>query len=103
MSSTDFWENDPQLYWAYRTFYLRKQGYDIENMKYNAWLNGNMQSLGTQIAIGKTFGKNHQVQFPQYKELFENVEEPQKETKPLTKEEKNRLVQEEFNSWARFV
>lgn len=103
MSSTDFWENDPQLYWAYRTFYFKKQEYDNENIKYNAWLNGNTQMVGTQIAIGKTFGKNQQIQYPQYNEMFEETDLSQKEKKPLTKEEKNKLVQEEFNSWARFV
>lgn len=100
MSSTDFWENDPQLYWAYRTFYLKKQEYDAENTKYNAWLNGNTQSMGTQIAIGRTFGKQSQLEYPQYKEMF--VEEHQEKTnKKLTVEEKNELIQNEFNRWAR--
>jgi hypothetical protein len=100
MSSTDFWENDPQLYWAYRTFYLKKREYESEENKYNAWLNGNTQSLGTQIAISKTFGKNQQAQYPKYEELFEkaNVEQ---NNKKLTSQEKRNIVQEEFNEWAR--
>ena len=100
MSSTDFWENDPQLYWAYRTFYLKKQEYDAESTKYNAWLNGNMQSMGTQIAIGRTFGKQSQLEYPQYNEMFteEHKETPKKK---LTVEEKNELIQNEFNRWAR--
>ncbi len=103
MSSTDFWENDPQLYWAYRTFYLKKREYEAENMKYNAWLNGNSQSLGTQIAIIKTFGKNAQIEYPSYDEMYKTTEEPKEEKKQLTKQEKNILVQEEFNNWARLV
>jgi hypothetical protein len=101
MSSTDFWENDPQLYWAYRTFYLKKQEYDNETNKYTAWLNGNTQCISTQIAIGKTFGKNQQIEYPQYKEMF-SQEESTKTDKKLTKQEINLKVQEEFNSWARF-
>ena len=101
MSSTDFWENDPQLYWAYRTFYLKKQEYDSENIKYSAWLNGNTQSIGTQLAIARTFGKNQQIEYPEYSKMFEDTGEV-KETKNLTQEEKNQLVQDEFNSWARF-
>lgn len=100
MSSTDFWENDPQLYWAYRTFYLRKQEYDSETMKYTAWLNGNTQSVGTQLAIAKTFGKNQQVEYPQYKEMFMQTKE-ENTNKKLTVEEKNSIIQLEFNKWAR--
>lgn len=100
MSSTDFWENDPQLYWAYRTFYLRKKEYESEEMKYNAWLNGNTQSIGTQIAIAKTFGKNQQVEYPAYKEMFTQGDK-EETTKKLTVEEKNLIVQQEFNRWAR--
>ena len=99
MSSTDFWENDPQLYWAYRTFYFKKQEYESETSKYNAWLNGNTQCIGTQIAISKTFGKNQQVEYPQYKDMFSQTQE---NNVKLTKQEINLKVQEEFNSWARF-
>ena len=97
MSSTDFWENDPQLYWAYRTFYLKKNEMDVELTKYNAWLNGNMQSMGTSIAIAKTFGNNKQIQFPNFDETF-NGENPNKE---LSKDEAQNYIQEEFNYWAR--
>ena len=45
MSSTDFWEGDPQLYWAYRTFYLKQKEMEAEQTKYNAWLLGNMQCM----------------------------------------------------------
>ena len=100
MSSTDFWENDPQLYWAYRTFYLKKKEYDAEDTKYNAWLNGNTQSVGTQLAIARTFGKNQQAEYPQYNEMF-TQEKTEEGNKKLTVEEKNLLIQQEFNRWAR--
>lgn len=100
MSSTDFWENDPQLYWAYRTFYFKKREYENEDNKYNAWLNGNTQSLGTQIAISKTFGKNQQVEYPNYEQMFEKTN-ISKNKKQLTAQEKRNIVQQEFNEWAR--
>lgn len=96
MSSTDFWENDPQLYWAYRTFYLKKNEMDVELTKYNAWLNGNMQSTGTTIAIARTFGNNKQIQYPDYEEIFNK-----NPNKKLSKEEEQNYIQEEFNYWAR--
>jgi len=91
MSSTDFWENDPQLYWAYRTFYLKKNEMDVELTQYNAWLNGNMQNMGTSIAIAQTIGGNKQIQYPSYNEIFSNKE----------KEKENLSPEEEFNYWAR--
>lgn len=97
MSSTDFWENDPQLYWAYRTFYLKKQEYEQENIKYTAWLNGNMQSIGTLVALSKGFNKNSRAEYPQYNEIFTSNDKKGK----LTQNDKNRIVQETFNSWAR--
>ena len=96
MSSTDFWENDPQLYWAYRTFYLKKNEMEVELTKYNAWLNGNMQSIGTTIAISQTFGNNKQIQFPDYEKAFSDSP-----NKKLSKDEAQDYIQEELNYWAR--
>lgn len=89
MSSTDFWENDPQLYWAYRTFYLKKRELDTEDTKYSAWLDGNMQSMGVSVALKNAFGKGEPVSFPNYDETFAPV--PKEELSP----------EEEFIYWAR--
>jgi hypothetical protein len=98
MSSTDFWENDPQLYWAYRTFYLKKLEMEGETSKYNAWLNGNTQSVGTLIALKNGFSKNGEsVSFPSYDEMFGNS--PKKEK--LSSKEVKEQVQNDFNYWAR--
>lgn len=93
MSSTDFWENDPQLYWAYRTFYLKQKEMEIEEQKYNAWLLGNMQSIATSISLSNAFGKGEAKPFPEYEEIFQNT---------LNKEKKEQLSPEqEFIYWAR--
>lgn len=103
MSSKEFWEEDPKLYWAYRTFYLKmietEQKEKYEMMKYSAWLNGNMTCTAVSIALNNAFTKNPK-EFPSYEELFKDVENIPKE--PLTKREANLKVQEEFNTWARY-
>ena len=92
MSSKDFWEEDPQLYWAYRTFYLKQKEMEVDTMKYNAWLQGNMQSIATSISLKNAFGKGEPSNFPSYNELF--GDDPKKEKEKLSPEQ-------EFVYWAR--
>lgn len=103
MSSKEFWEDDPKLYWAYRTFYLKtveiEQKEKYEMMKYNAWLNGNMNCTAVSIALNNAFSKSPK-EFPSYEEVFKGAESNIKE--PLTTREANLMVQEEFNMWARY-
>lgn len=104
MSSKEFWEDDPKLYWAYRTFYLKtieaEQKEKYEMMKYSAWLNGNMTSMAVSVALNNAFTKNPK-EFPSYEEAFGELEKESKK-EPLTKKEANLMVQEEFNTWARY-
>ena len=103
MSSEEFWEQSPQLYWAYRTFYLKKIESDREIMKYKCWLNGKINSLSVSVALGNSFSKE-KVDFPTFDEMF--GKEKQEEDKNLSpREKKNKVnlkVQEEWASWARF-
>lgn len=102
MSSKEFWEDDPQLYWAYRTFYLKKQEMEqkekMEYIKYNSWLEGNMNCMATSIALNNAFSKS-KTEYPKFDKVFENEN---KKNKKLTKNEINIKVQEEFNAWARY-
>ena len=100
MSNKEFWEDDPQLYWSYRTFYLKKQEYEqqqqIEYIKYNSWLNGNLNSIAHSIALNNAFSKTKKV-YPKIDECFEK-----EKNKKLSKKEVNIIVQEEYNAWARY-
>ena len=98
MSSTEFWEEDPQLYWAYRTFYLEKLKIDAEKEKYSAWLQGSMTYMGVSIALNNAFSKQ-KTNFPSYDEMFS---EEQKKNKKLTKKEAEEQAVNEFNAWARY-
>ena len=102
MSSQEFWEEDPQLYWAYRTFYLKKIELDskekYEYLKYDSWLKGNMNYIATSTSLNNAFSKTKH-DYPKFDKVFEKTKE---ENKKLTKNEINIKVQEEFNAWARY-
>ena len=99
MSEKEFWDDDPQLYWSYQTFYLKKKEFDIEQLNYNAWLSGIYTLLALNQSLSNTFGKKGQ-----QKEIY--PQEPIKFDKHdkkiiYTKEEKEINYVQEFNSWAR--
>lgn len=99
MTDKEFWEDDPQLYWSYHIFYTKKIEIEREQMKYNCWLQGNLNYMATSMAIANCFGKeNTKVEFPSYENVFNNKAE-QKEKTP---EEIDNYVHELNNAWARF-
>lgn len=99
MSSEDFWENDPKLYWAYRTFYLKQKETEYEQMRYDAWLKGSMNYMAVSFAINNAFNKQKQ-SYPTYEELCKETNK-QKENKKLTNNDIDAIAQEQFNYWAR--
>ncbi len=40
MPMNEFWYDEPELLWTYRTFYMNKQKAKAEDDNYNAWLLG---------------------------------------------------------------
>lgn len=58
MPLQEFWNDDPDLLWAYRNSYMQKMEQDLEIEKqminYKAWLQG----LYNYQAIGSAFSKN---------------------------------------------
>ena len=59
MSIKDFWENDPELFWAYRFSYINKLKREDEYRNYNAWLQGLYFFEGVSIALANSFGKGN--------------------------------------------
>lgn len=96
MSEKEFWEDDPQLYWAYHIFYIKKQEYDIEQLKYSSWLQGKLNYIAQSCALRDGFSKEESKGFPTYDEIFE------KNVTSITIDDKNRTVELENNYWARF-
>ena len=84
MSIKDFWENDPELFWAYRFSYINKLKRESEQNNYNAWLQGLYFYEGVSIALANGFGKANL----KYPEMPYGMEE-KKDNKPkMTEQEK---------------
>ena len=101
MSDKEFWEDDPQLYWSYRTFYMKKLREEARTIDYKCWLSGNYTYLAVSIALNNSFSKN-KVEYP--KEPFgvkNNNAKSELEEKLKNEKDKDIRQQIEYNYWAR--
>lgn len=60
MPTTEFWNEDPDLLWAYRSSYMQKLEAEAEKINYVAWLNGLYVYEGVSVALsylGKSSAK----------------------------------------------
>jgi hypothetical protein len=55
----EFWEDDPDLFWAYRFSYYNKMRAQNKINNYNAWLYGAYVYDALCVALGNSFGKGH--------------------------------------------
>lgn len=59
MSMKDFWEENPDLFWAYRFSYYNRYKTQCKLDNYNAWLIGAYVYDGVSIALANSFGSGH--------------------------------------------
>lgn len=97
MSSKEFWEDDPQLYWAYQTFYLKQQEINFERDNQYMWLQGMYIYEGISVALNNAFQKVKK----SYSDQPYDLKNKAKEKK--TTEEINNIVLEKNNSWSRIL
>ena len=57
MSVKEFWEDSPDLFWAYRFSYFEKIKLTQEINNYNSWLQGAYTCEAVQVAINNCFNK----------------------------------------------
>ena len=76
MSVKEFWEYDPDLFWAYRFSYFEKIKSQQEIFNYNAWLQGAYFHEAVSVALNNGFGK-HKVEYS--KQPYGMQDEPTKE------------------------
>lgn len=94
MSVKDFWENDPELFWAYRFSYINKLKRENEMKKYDMWLQGLYFYEGISIAIANSFGNgNYKYPVEPYGIESKNEEPEMSEQEKLTIELKGRVAQ----------
>ena len=57
MSMKEFWEENPDLFWAYRFSFYNKTKRDEELFNYNAWLQGMYFYEAVSVALCNGFSK----------------------------------------------
>lgn len=57
MSVKEFWEDNPDLFWAYRFSYFERLNKEQEITNHNAWLQGAYFHEAMSVAIFNTFSK----------------------------------------------
>lgn len=83
MSMKEFWEDNPDLFWAYRFSYYNRYKSQSKINNYNAWLIGAYVFNAVSVALANSFGKGQhkypvapfgeQVQVDENLELQKNV------------------------------
>ena len=58
MSVKEFWEENPDLFWAYRFSYYTNLKNQQEIFNYNAWLQGVYFYEGISVALNNAFSEN---------------------------------------------
>lgn len=57
MSVKEFWEDDPDLFWAYRFSYIDRMKFENEDKNQTAWLQGAYIYEAVSIALSNAFSK----------------------------------------------
>lgn len=57
MSVKEFWEDDPELFWAYRFSYIQKIKQEQEINNINMWLQGAYIYEAVSVALSNAFSK----------------------------------------------
>lgn len=111
MSSKEFWEDEPQLYWAYRISFEKKIEYEqkekIEKLKLECWLQGKTNEIAVSVALNNAFAKK-KATYPTFAEFDKNFQlgNNKHNKTELAKELEGKTDKDEigaiaFNYWAR--
>lgn len=84
MSVKEFWEDDPDLFWAYRFSYYTKQKEEQEKFNSNAWLQGAYFYEALSVALCNAFSKS-KVEYSKQPYGFERAE--------MTEEKKKKQIE----------
>ncbi len=95
MSVKEFWEDDPDLFWAYRFSYVEKIKNDQQIFNSNAWLQGAYFYEAISVALCNAFSKNkaYYSQYPYGMEKEYKKQQEEKEKEMLVAKFKNRVLE----------
>lgn len=80
MSVKEFWEDDPNLFWAYRFSYFTKLRAEQEIFNNNAWLQGAYFHEAVTVALCNAFSKQ-KVKYSEKPYGFERAEATEEQKK----------------------
>ena len=96
MSANEFWEGNPDLFWAYRFSYYTRMKEEQEAMNYKLWLQGAYFYEAISVALANSFGKGKKQSYsskPYVLTKEEEEREKKKKSKELETQIKNRIMQ----------
>lgn len=94
MSAKEFWEDDPDLFWAYRFSYINKIRQEQEIFNSNAWLQGAYFYEAISVALSNAFSK----------QKISYCDKPfELNTKQTTPKQKTSLLEEKLKARAKKV
>lgn len=85
MSVKEFWEDNPDLFWAYRFSYYERLKIEQEIFNNNAWLQGMYFNEAISVALCNAFS-NSKIEYSKQPYKFND-------NKPITEEKKQEIVQ----------
>lgn len=57
MTPNEFWNENPDLFWAYRFSYIQREKRKQKNINYTAWLHGLYVHEAVSVALSNAFSK----------------------------------------------
>lgn len=94
MSNREFWEEDPELLWAYRKSYMDKAKIKNEIDNYNAWLNGLYVYDAISKSLYNSFGRKETQPTINYTEKPYDFNAKPKTKEEIAKEEQLKLEEQ---------
>ena len=92
MSVKEFWEDDPDLFWAYRFSYFTKLKSEQETFNNNAWLQGAYFHEAITVALCNAFSKQ-KVEYSKKPYGTDTKEEYKSESEKITAKLKGRVAE----------
>lgn len=92
MSVKEFWEDDPDLFWAYRFSYFTKLKSEQETFNNNAWLQGAYFHEAITVALCNAFSKQ-KVEYSKKPYGTGTKEEYKSESEKITAKLKGRVAE----------
>lgn len=93
MSVKEFWEDSPDLFWAYRFSYFEKMKVEQEIFDNNAWLQGAYFYEAISVALNNAFSKTKTEYTKQPYGTYNKIETKEQESNALVAKLKGRVFQ----------